>query len=98
MGVANKAKSEITRQKIQDFHQVFLFIMREVGTSLVVQWLRPPSKAEGTGLISGQGAKIPHAFQPKNQNIKKKPINNIVTNSIKTLKMVHIKKKKSLKK
>ena len=51
MGVANKAKSEITRQKIQDFHQVFLFIMREVGTSLVVQWLIPPSKAEGTGLI-----------------------------------------------
>ena len=73
MGVANKAKSEITRQKIQDFHQVFLFIMREVGTSLVVQWLRPPSKAEGTGLIPGQGAKIPHAFQPKNQNIKKNP-------------------------
>ena len=72
MGVANKAKSEITRQKIQDFHQVFLFIMREVGTSLVVQLLRPPSKAEGTGLIPGQGAKIPHAFQPKNQNIKKK--------------------------
>ena len=72
--------------------------MREAGTSLVVQWLRPPSKAEGTGLIPGQGAKIPHAFQPKNQNIKKKKINNIVTNSIKTLKMVHIKnKKKSLK-
>ena len=69
--------------------------MREAGTSLVVQWLRPPSKAEGTGLIPGQGAKIPHAFQPKNQNIKKK-INHIVTNSIKTLKMVHVKNKKNL--
>ena len=66
--------------------------MREPGTSLVVQWLRPTSKAEGTGLIPGQGAKVPCAFQPKNQNIKKKK-NNIVTNSINTLKMVHIKKK-----
>ena len=46
-----------------------------------------PSNAEGVGSISGQGAKIPHASQPKNQNIKQ----NSVTNSIKTLKMVHIK-------
>ena len=37
----------------------------------------PPSNARDTGLIPGQEAKIPHASQPKNQNIK-----NTVTNSI----------------
>ena len=33
-------------------------------------------------------AKISHASQPKNQNIKQ---SNFVTNSIETLKMIHIK-------
>ena len=57
-----------------------------------------PSNAGGAGsipAIPGRGAKIPHAWQPKNQNINNK--SNIVTNSIKTLKMVHV-KKRSLKK
>ena len=37
------------------------------------QWLRlPPSNAGGAALIPGQGAKIPHASRPKNQNIKQK--------------------------
>ena len=49
-----------------------------------------PSGAGDAGSISGLGAKIPHALQPKNQNIKQ---SNFVTNSIKTLKMVYIKKK-----
>ena len=31
-----------------------------------------PSNAGGMGLIPGQGAKIPHASCPKNQNIKQK--------------------------
>ena len=31
-----------------------------------------PSSARGTGLIPGQGAKIPHALWPKNSNIKQK--------------------------
>ena len=31
-----------------------------------------PSNAGGAGLIPGQGAKIPHASGPKNQNIKQK--------------------------
>ena len=31
-----------------------------------------PSKAEGVGLIPGQGAKISHGLGPKTQNIKKK--------------------------
>ena len=48
-----------------------------------------PSNAVGTGLIPGWGAKILHFQQPKS---KIKNRNNIVTSSIKTLKMVHIKK------
>ena len=60
------------------------------GTCLVVQWLRLCSNAGDVGSIPGQGAKIPHASWTKNQNI-----NNIITDSIKTFKMVHIKKKKS---
>ena len=31
-----------------------------------------PSNAGGEGWIPGQGAKIPHASRPKNQNIKQK--------------------------
>ena len=31
-----------------------------------------PSNAGGEGSIPGQGAKIPHALWPKNQNIKQK--------------------------
>ena len=31
-----------------------------------------PSNAGGASLIPGQGAKIPHALWPKNQNIKQK--------------------------
>ena len=31
-----------------------------------------PSSAGGAGSIPGQGAKIPHAAGPKNQNIKQK--------------------------
>ena len=51
-----------------------------------------PSSAGGASLIPGWEAQIPQNSEPKNQN-------NIVVNSIKTLKMVHIHpKKKSLKK
>ena len=52
-----------------------------------------PSNAGGTGLIPGRGAKILHASRPKNQNIKQKQYCN--SESIKTLKTVHIKKKKN---
>ena len=48
-----------------------------------------PSNVGSEGSIPDQGAKIPHALWPKNQNIKQK---HIVTNSIKTFKMVHIKR------
>ena len=46
-----------------------------------------PSNAGGASPIPTQEARILYAVQPKDQN-------NIVTQSIKTLKMVHIKKKK----
>ena len=48
-----------------------------------------PSSAGGVGLIPGPGAKLLHALWPKNQNMNR---NHIVTSSIKTFKMVHIKK------
>ena len=35
-----------------------------------------PSSAGGAGSIPGQGANIPHASWPKNQNIKQKPYCN----------------------
>ena len=49
------------------------------------------SNAGSAGSIPGWGAKIPHASRPKDQNIKSR--SNIVTTLIKTLKVVHIKKK-----
>ena len=41
-----------------------------------------PSNTEGAGSIPCQGAKIPYALWPRNQDINN--ISNIVTNSIKT--------------
>ena len=49
-----------------------------------------PCNTEDTGSIPVGETKIPHASGPKNQNIKNR--SNIVTNSIKTLKIVHMKK------
>ena len=50
-----------------------------------------PSNAGGAGSIPGWGVKIPHDSWPKNQNINSRC--NVVTDSIKTLEMVHTKKK-----
>ena len=50
-----------------------------------------PSNAGGAGLIPGWGIKMPHDSWPKNQNINNR--SNVVTDSIKTLEMVNIKKK-----
>ena len=47
------------------------------------------SNAGDAGSIPGQGAKIPHAFRPKNQNIKQK---QYCTKFNKYLKLVHFKK------
>ena len=55
-----------------------------------------PFHVGGVGLIPGQVLKVPHASWPKNQNMKSR--SNIVTNSTKTLEMVHIKKKKKAQK
>lgn len=39
----------------------------------MVQWSRLcDSNAEGSGLIAGWGAKLPHAMWPKNKVLKKK--------------------------
>ena len=51
--------------------------------------------SRGAGSFPYGEAKIPHASQPKNQNINNK--SNIITNSMKTLEMVSIQKKKKLK-
>jgi len=53
-----------------------------------------PSNAKGMGSIPGRGSRIPHASQPKNQNIKQKQY--CKKNSIKTFKMVHIRKIKRI--
>ena len=51
-----------------------------------------PSNTGVAGSIPDQGAKIPHALQSKNQNIKiKKTRGTIVTGSMKTLKLIHMK-------
>ena len=60
------------------------------GTSLEIQWLRPPSSAGGTGSIPGKEAKIPHASGPKHQNIKQKQYCNKFNEDLKK------KKKKKL--
>ena len=50
-----------------------------------------PSNAGGVGSIPGRGANVPHASQPKNQNIKQKQYCNKFNKDFK--RMVHIKKK-----
>ena len=51
-----------------------------------------PSSSGDAGSIPGQGAEIPLACCQKKKKKKPKPFNNIITNSMKTVKMVHIKK------
>ena len=52
--------------------------------------------AGGAGLIPNQGAKIPHASQSKNQNIKQKQYCNKFSKDFKN--GPHLKKKKFLRK
>jgi len=68
----------------------FTMIKNIPGPSLVVQWLRlhlPMQEVWVKSLL--RELRYPHASWPKNQNI-----NSITTNSIKTLKTVHIKTNK----
>lgn len=74
----------------------FLYYCVELKTTLGSLW---GSRGEdftfqcrGVGCIPGQGAKTPHALCPKHLTQNR---NNIITNSVKTLKMVHIKEKKN---
>ena len=64
--------------------QVTLKNCRDFSGSPVIK--TSPSNAGGVGLIPGLAAKIPLAAWPKNQS-------SVVTDSIKTLKTVYIKKK-----
>ena len=53
-------------------------------------WVKTSSsKAVSVGSVPGGGAKIPHALQPKNQNIKQKQYR---TQFNKYFKLVHFKK------
>ena len=45
-----------------------------------------PSTARSAGLMSGQGAKSPHALWPKNQNIKQKHCCNEFNKGLKKIK------------
>ena len=62
-----------------------VLLYRDFPGSPVINTL--PSNARGAGSIPGRATKIPHATWATNQSMKQ---NNIVTNSVKTLKMVHI--------
>ena len=48
-----------------------------------------PSNAMGVALIPDWGARIPRALWSKKQNVNNK--SNIVTNSMRTVEMVHVK-------
>lgn len=52
-------------------------------------------QCKSVGSIPGQELRILHALWPKNQNINHR--SNSATNSVKTLKLVHVKKKKKKK-
>ena len=81
--------------------QIFFFFFVSVNktvkkwtsrTSLVVQWLRLPFPMQEVwvqSLVKELRSNMPHSQKPKTSNRS-----NIVTNSIKTLKTVHIKKNK----
>ena len=57
----------------------------------LIDWTLP-SSAAGAGLIPGRRAKITHVSKGQKKKKKKKNRDNIVTNSINTLKTVHLKK------
>ena len=65
-----------------------------LGTSLVVQWLRlcPPVQGVRVWSLVSELRSHMRRCQNKNKNKKKQSRSNIITNSTKTLKMVHIKK------
>ena len=81
--------SYIQRNKYKNEAQILLTTRSFLGSPLVKTF---PSKAGwgGSGFDPWSGSYILHASWPKNQNIRISR-SNTVPNSIKTLKMVHIK-------
>ena len=47
-----------------------------------------PSSAGGAGSIPGRGAEIPHAWRPKNQNIKQEQYCNKLNKTLKNEKRI----------
>ena len=83
-----KTKGNVIRKRNRNGSSLGTFRLHPEGvlrTSVAIPGLRLLSSAGGVGLIPGQGAQIPQALQPPNQNR-----NNTVIYSIKTLKMAHI--------
>ena len=74
--------------------RIKIYIFRDLPGSPVVE--TSPSNAGGASSIPGWGAKIPHAWRPKNQNIKQKQYCNKFNKDFKN--GPHQKKKKTLKK
>ena len=73
------------RKSHRGFSENLKELKRDFLVSAVIK--TSPSSAWGMGLILGRGTKIPHVLQPKTQKLEQ----NIITNSINTLKIVHIK-------
>lgn len=61
----------------------------------MVQQLGHLTSCKSVGSIPGRELRILHALWPKNKNINHR--SNSATNSVKTLKLVHVKKKKKKK-
>ena len=70
------------------FYTIKTWVRDFPGSSVLKTW---PSGAGGVDSIPGWRARIPHVLGPKQTN-KQTNRSSIVTNSLKTLKMVHIKK------
>ena len=72
------------------------YLVKTTGSSLMVQWLRLRLPMQGVRVRSLVGELRSH--MPHGQKTKTSNRISVVTDSIKTLKMVHIKNKKPLKK
>ena len=88
----NKTRGKKRDQNLTMSVNIKIIWKRDFPSSPVFETLS--SNAGGVGLIPGQGAKIPHASWPKNQNIKQKQYCKKFKKDFK--KTVHIKKKKKL--
>ena len=79
-------------KKLKTYVRDFQFINIFLGTSLVVQWFRVLLPGQGVWVRSLVGELRSHML--RSQKTKTKNRSNVETNSTKTLKLVHVKKKK----